>query len=291
MLLPNHYGPGRFGLSFELFPPKTPAGEESLFAHVGHLMAFRPSFITCTYGAGGSTRDKTLEIVHQVHRRYELPVASHLTCVGSTQDQLRAYLAEARRRGVAYIVALRGDPPRGDAVFQPVAGGLRYANELVALIRSEFAEFGIAVAGYPETHREAPSPEADLCNLKRKVDSGADVVITQLFYHNADFFRFRDRCQAAGIHVPIVPGILPVTNLSQIQRITSLCGAGLPAEFVARLGQQDDEGWQFQVGVEFATRQVEELLAAGVPGLHFYVLNKSQATSGVLRALKFEAAG
>ena len=162
-------------------------------------MAFRPDFITCTYGAGGSTRHKTLDIVEQVQRQFGCPVASHLTCVGSTVDELRAYLREAAQRGIDNIVALRGDPPKGETQFKPVAGGLTYANELVALIRGEFPQFGIAVAGYPETHREAPSPEADLENLRRKVDAGADVVITQLFYDNDDFFRFRDRC-AAGRH-------------------------------------------------------------------------------------------
>lgn len=285
MPLSDAYGPGKFGLSFELFPPKTPAGEEAMFAHVEQLLAFQPSFVTCTYGAGGSTRDKTLEIVAQVRRRHRLPVASHLTCVGSTVEQLRLYLTEAQRRGIDYIVALRGDPPRGDSHFKPVPGGLRFANELVSLIRSEFAGFGIAVAGYPETHREAPSPQADLQNLRRKVESGADVVITQLFYNNADFFRFRERCESLGIRVPIVPGILPVTNLAQIQRITSLCGAMLPADFLTRLGEQENEEWQFNVGIEFATRQVQGLLSAGVPGIHFYVLNKSQATSAVLRAV------
>jgi methylenetetrahydrofolate reductase (NADPH) len=285
MSLAKTYQPGRLGLSFELFPPKTPAGEEAMFSHVRQLMEFKPSFITCTYGAGGSTRDKTLEIVEQVKRRHQLAVASHLTCVGSTVDQLRAYLQEAQSRGIDYIVALRGDPPRGDTQFRAVAGGFSYANELVALIRREFPGFSIAVAGYPETHQEAPSPEADLENLRRKVASGADVVITQLFYINDDFYRFRERCERAGIRVPIVPGILPVTNLAQIQRITSMCGAKLPQEFLARLGESDDEEWQFNVGVEFATRQVQDLNQAGVPGIHFYVLNKSQATSAVLRAI------
>jgi methylenetetrahydrofolate reductase (NADPH) len=286
MSLKQYYGPGKFGLSFELFPPKTPAGEGSLFTHVEQLMAFQPSYVTCTYGAGGSTRSKTLAIVEQVRRRFQVPVASHLTCVGATTDQLRAYLAEARQREVGHIVALRGDPPHGDTEFRPVPGGLRYANELVAMIRAEFSEFGIAVAGYPETHREAPSPDVDLQNLKRKVESGADIVITQLFYDNRDYFGFRDRCEALGIRVPIVPGILPVTNLAQIQRITSMCGAVMPPDFIARLGERDDEDWQFQVGVEFATRQVAGLLSAGVPGIHFYVLNKSQATSAVLHAVR-----
>lgn len=278
------YGPGKFGLSFELFPPKTPQGVTSLFQHVDRLMEFRPSFITCTYGAGGSTQETTLEIVARVHREFGLPVATHLTCVGRTVEQLRQYLSAARAEGIENVVALRGDPPRGDTSFRPVPGGLRYANELVALIRSEFPDFGIAVAGYPETHQEAPSPEADLANLKRKVDAGADVVITQLFYNNDDFFRFRERCEAVGIGVPIVPGLLPVTNLAQIQRITSLCGAKLPAEFVRRLeAAGDDAAAQFAVGTEFATRQTQALVAAGVPGIHFYVLNRSEAAAEVLR--------
>jgi methylenetetrahydrofolate reductase (NADPH) len=285
MSLAKHYVPNRLALSFELFPPKTPAGEEAMFTHVAQLINFRPSFITCTYGAGGSTRDKTLEIVTQVKERFGVPVASHLTCVGSTVEQLRTYLAEARRRGVDYIVALRGDPPQGDATFKPVPGGLQYANELVSLVRSEFSEMGIAVAGYPEKHREALSLEIDLQNLHRKVNSGADIVITQLFYTNEDFFRFREHCQRLGIRVPIVPGILPVTNLAQIKRITSLCGAILPDRFIAKLSERDDEQWQFDVGVEFATEQVRGLIEAGVPGIHFYVLNKSQATSAVLQAV------
>jgi methylenetetrahydrofolate reductase (NADPH) len=286
MKISQAYGPGKFGLSFELFPPKTPAGDAELFHHVGRLMEFRPDFITCTYGAGGSTRAKTLEIVEQVNRRFACPVAAHLTCVGSTVDDLRGFLREALARGIGNIVALRGDPPRGQASFTAAAGGLSYANELVALIRGEFPDFDVAVAGYPETHREAPSPEADLQNLKRKVDAGAHVVITQLFYNNDDFWRFRQRCRTAGIGVPIVPGILPVTNLAQIQRIASLCGACLPPAFQEALEKEagNPEG-QFAVGVEFATRQVRELIEGGVPGMHFYVLNKSPATSAVLQSV------
>lgn len=283
------YGTGRLGLSFELFPPKTAVGEEALWTHLDELVSFKPSFITCTYGAGGSTRDKTLGIVAEVRRRYGVAVASHLTCVGATVGQLREYVSEAQRRGVENIVALRGDPPKGETSFQATAGGLRYANELVAMLRGEFPEFGIAVAGYPEKHQEAPSAAADLANLKRKVEAGGDVVITQLFYNNADFFRFRSDCVKTGIRVPIVPGILPVTNFAQIQRITSLCGACLPEEFVAALTAcGDDEQRQFETGVEFATAQVQELLDANVPGIHFYVLNKSQATAAVLRAVRMQ---
>lgn len=280
------YGPGKFGLSFELFPPKTEQGEVSLFEHVARLVEFRPSFITCTYGAAGSTQDKTLQIVTRVRRDFRLPVATHLTCVGRTVDQLREYLRQARDESVENVVALRGDPPRGDTEFRPVEGGLRYANELVTLVHGEFPDFGIAVAGYPETHQEAPSPEFDLANLQRKVDAGGDVVITQLFYGNDDFFRFRDRCDALGIHVPIVPGLLPVTNFAQIRRITSLCGAKLPADFISRLEEVgDDAPAQFAVGVDFATRQTQALVEAGVPGIHFYVLNRSEATAAVLSNL------
>jgi methylenetetrahydrofolate reductase (NADPH) len=275
-----------FTLSFELFPPKSSAAEEALWDNLKHLMAFQPDVVTCTYGAGGSTRDKTLDIVEQAKKRFGVRVASHLTCVASTVEQLRGYLTEVQRRGIENIVALRGDPPKGEASFTPVDGGLRFASELVELIRRDFTGLGIAVAGYPEMHQEATSAQADLENLKRKVDAGGHCVITQLFYDNADFFRFRQRCQELGISVPIVPGILPVTNLSQIQRITSLCKANLPEDLVAELGQNDEAEWQFNVGVRWAARQVQELIDAGVPGLHFYVLNKSPATAAVLNQVR-----
>jgi methylenetetrahydrofolate reductase (NADPH) len=288
MKLSAAYGSGKFGLSFELFPPKTNQGVTSLFQHVARLVEFRPNFITCTYGAGGSTQELTLEIVARVHREFQLPVATHLTCVGRTVEELRKYLRVALASDVENVVALRGDPPRGDTVFRPVVGGLRYANELVSLIRGEFPEFGIAVAGYPETHQEAPSPDIDLANLKRKVDAGADVVITQLFYNNEDFFRFRNRCAAIGIGVPIVPGLLPVTNFAQIKRITSLCGAQLPGPFVRRLEEAGDVAdAQFAIGVDFATRQTQALIDAGVPGIHFYVLNRSEAAGEVLKNVRF----
>lgn len=282
MSLSSYYQAGRFGISFELFPPKTAEGERSLYRHVERLLEFAPNYFTCTYGAGGSTRDKTLGIVRTIKSRFNIPVASHLTLVGSTVAQLRDFLQEAREKEVDYIVALRGDPPQGQSEFVPVDGGFHFANELVELIRSEFPEFGVVVAGYPEKHIEAASLEVDLGNLKRKVDSGADIVITQLFYDNEDFFRFRDRCQQLGITVPIIPGILPITNFGQIQRITSLCGANLPKQLVASLDQLESAEDQHRVGVEFATSQVQSLIDEKVPGVHFYVLNKSQATGEVL---------
>ncbi len=284
MSIKDAYENGRFGLSFELFPPKSPESEAMMWQTVEDLMAFDPVLVTCTYGAGGSTRGTTLDVIEGVRSRHAVPVASHLTCVGSSIDELRDYLREARDRGVEAIVALRGDPPKGEMSFTPAAGGLRYASELVALVRGEFPEFGILVAGYPETHQEAVSADADLENLKRKCEAGGDVVVTQLFYDNADFFRFRDRCAAIGITQPIVPGVMPVTNYAQIRRIASLCKARLPDAFTRAFEAAGaDDAAQFEAGVEFAARQVQGLLDGGVPGIHFYVLNKSPATARVLR--------
>jgi methylenetetrahydrofolate reductase (NADPH) len=287
MSIADAYGSGQFGLSFELFPPKTAEALVSLEHHVAELAKFNPSYITCTYGAGGSTQDRTLEVIGGVRQRHNLPVATHLTCVGRTPPELHAYLTRAAELGVENVVALRGDPPKGESAFKAVEGGFGYANELVAFIRKEFPKTGIAVGGYPETHQEALDAKTDLANLKRKIDAGADVIITQLFYINEDFYRFRDRCAELGINVPIVPGLLPVTNGAQIQRIASLCGAKLPAAFVAALEQhKDDPAGQFEAGVDFATRQAADLMKAGIPGIHFYVLNKSEATKRVLTALR-----
>ena len=282
MIPSNLYQPGEFTLSFEFFPPKTEKGETNLYRHVETLMEFQPDFVTCTYGAGGSTQSKTLDIVTNIKNQFDLPVASHLTLVGSTADQLREYLEKAKSVGVDHIVALRGDPPKGSDTFQQTEGGFQYANELVELLNSEFNNFGVFVAGYPEKHREASSMEVDLDNLKRKVDAGADAIITQLFYCNDSFFRYRDLCESRGINVPIVPGLLPVTDLKQVQKITSMCGAKLPDDFVDALGGTDKP---FEVGVEQAVAQIESLQAEGVSGLHLYVLNKSQVTVEIMRRL------
>lgn len=287
MTIQDFYTNGRTGLSFELFPPKSETGDESLFEHLRSLIQYAPDYITCTYGAGGSTQGRTLDLISRVKTEFSVPVASHLTVVGSTREQLEAYLGDAHSRSVDYIVALRGDPPQGDDQFRPVAGGLAYANELVELIKGSYPDFGIAVAGYPEKHREAPSMDTDLDNLKRKIDTGADIIITQLFYDNQDFFRFLDLCEQKQINVPIVPGILPVVSLKQIRRIASLCDAKLPQSFIDQLEQAEDPAEQLQVGIEFATRQVAELLEHDVCGLHFYVLNKSESTSRILENLEF----
>ena len=254
----------------------------ALFSQLGDLMRFKPDFVTCTYGAGGSTQGKTLEICRRLKQEFNLPVASHLTVVGSTCEELNQYLEDAKNSGVDHIVALRGDPPNGATEFKPVERGLRYANELVTLIRDSSFDFGVAVAGYPETHQECASPELDLINLKRKVDAGADVVITQLFYNNDDYFNFVRQCEELEITAPIIPGIRPVTDLGQIRRLASMCGSKLPDEFIQQLAKEDNPEWQFEQGVNFAIKQVQELIDYGVPGLHFYVLNKSRATLKVL---------
>ncbi len=286
MRIDEIYEPSRLGISFELFPPKTAAGEVHLFEHLAELVEFRPDYITCTYGAGGSTRDKTLNILERIRKDFGLPVASHLTCVGSTVDELRDYLRKAGALEIGAVVALRGDPPQGETDFVQPEGGLRYANELVELIHEEFPGFAIIVGGHPETHPEASSFNIDVDNLKRKVDAGAGVIVTQFFFNNSVFLKFRDKCTSAGMNVPIVPGILPVTNLAQIERFTKLCGATLSPELLTRLeGQGDDRKGQFDVGVYWATRQVEQLIEEGVPGVHFYVLNKSRATAQLLNAL------
>lgn len=276
-----------FVLSYELFPPKTDDGTVALEENLRALFKFKPNFVTCTYGAGGSTRDKTLDTLARVQKiGGTTPVASHLTCVNATVDNLREYLRRAEAQGIRNIVAIRGDAPKGQTSFQVTKGGLRYGSDLVKLIRSEFPSFGIAVGGYPEKHPEALDPDTDLQNLKVKVGNGADVVITQLFFDNADFYRFRDRCDAVGIEVPIVPGIIPATSYEQINRMTGLCGAKLPKKFRDDLEKASpDAEAQYTVGVAHAIAQCEDLKQQGVPGIHFYVLNKSRATSEVLHAL------
>jgi methylenetetrahydrofolate reductase (NADPH) len=287
MSLASHYTNSRCAISFELFPPKTESGMKALCANVRRLQEFSPSYFTCTYGAGGSSQEMTLEVLRRVREITALPVASHLTCVSATVGQLEAYLSQALSQGIDYIVALRGDPPRGTDKFQATAGGLRHANELVELIRDRFPGFGIAVAGYPEVHQEAPDAQCDLDNLKRKVDAGADIVITQLFYDNADYYRFRDRCAAAGIRVPIVPGILPVTNFEQALRIASMCGARIPQPLQEAMNACDGAEEEFAVGVEHARDQTLDLIEHEAPGIHYYVLNKSEAAAALLDGMKW----
>lgn len=286
MRIGDIYRENGFGLSMEVFPPKTPAGDATLHHTLERLAVYRPAFISCTYGAGGSTRDRTIDWCVDVQQRLTMTATAHLTCVNSSRNEMIEWLALAHGRGIRNIMALRGDPPQGQQSFQPVEGGLWHANELVALIREQLPDVGIGVAGYPEKHPEAPDPAADLENLKRKVEAGADAVFTQLFYVNDNFFDFRDRFEQAGIGAPLIPGIMPITEFARIKRITSLCGAAIPNDLADRLeAAQDDKPAQFTIGVEHAIHQCRQLIDRGAPGIHFYVLNRSRACEEILNDL------
>ncbi|MEZ6125318.1 MAG: methylenetetrahydrofolate reductase [NAD(P)H] [Planctomycetaceae bacterium] len=287
MRLPEVFSTQPFAVSIEIFPPKTAEGDEALRSHMRSLLQYQPAFMSCTYGAGGSTRDRTISWCREIQGDFNRTAMAHFTCVGSTREDLLQWLDDAAKAGIQNIMALRGDPPQGESTFKAVEGGLRFANELVELIRGHSSEFGIGVAGYPEKHLEASSLEVDMQNLKRKVDAGADAVFTQLFFENSNFFRFRDRCGELGIQIPVVPGIMPITDFARIKRITSMCGTVFPPDLASRLeAVQDDADAQFEIGVEFAIAQCEELRRQGVPGIHFYALNKSQACDRILAALR-----
>jgi len=287
MRLPEIFASNPFVVSIEIFPPKTDSGEEALRRHLQTLVTHQPAFISCTYGAGGSTQAKTVSWCREILNDLQRPAVAHFTCVNSTREQLNQWLDEAQAAGIRNIMALRGDPPQGQETFEAVDGGLSYANELVELVRSHPGDFGIGVAGYPEKHIQAPSPEVDLENLKRKVNAGADAVFTQLFFDNECFYRFRDSCDQLGITCPVVPGIMPVTDFARIKRITSMCGSSFPEDLSSRLeAVQEDADAQFEIGVEHAIKQCEALRESGVPGIHFYALNKSQACQKILESLQ-----
>jgi methylenetetrahydrofolate reductase (NADPH) len=272
--------------SFEFFPPKTEEGERNLYNALAELRPLDPAFVSVTYGAGGSTRDKTIEIVRRIKQDYELEAMAHFTCVSATTEQLRDTLDQMVAVGIDNVLALRGDPPAGQEQWTKTEGGLEYSRELVELIRHDYP-FSIGAACFPETHIHASSREDDLRHLKAKVDAGAQFLITQLFFDNAAFFDFVSRARAIGIEVPIVPGILPITNIAQLERITGLCGAAIPAPLLAELrAREGDEAAVRDFGVAYATLQSAELLAGGAPGIHFYTLNRSPATRAILSALR-----
>jgi methylenetetrahydrofolate reductase (NADPH) len=280
------YSDGNFGLSIEIFPPKTAEGDESLRQTLKELVPFRPAFVSCTYGAGGSTSKRTVEWCREIQDSHQLSATAHFTCVGGSRAELLDWLTFAWNEGIRNIMALRGDAPAGQTEFKVVDGGLKFANELVTLIREHFPEMGIGVAGYPEKHPEARDFEVDFENLVRKVKCGADAIFTQLFFDNQSFLRFRDRIGHVGLNVPVVPGIMPITEFARIQRITSMCGASMPTSLGSRLeAVKEDKQAQYEIGVEFAIAQCRELIDQGVPGIHFYFLNKSQAGREILNAL------
>jgi methylenetetrahydrofolate reductase (NADPH) len=277
---------GRPAFSFEFFPPKTEAGERNLYAALSELRTLDPSFVSVTYGAGGSTREKTIEIVKRIRDEYGLEAMAHFTCVGATVPQLRTTLDEMAQAGIDNVLALRGDPPAGQEQWTKTEGGLEYSRELVELISGGY-EFAIGAACFPETHIHAESPQADLEHLAEKVDAGVHFLITQLFFDNGLYFDFVERARAIGIELPIIPGIMPITHAGQVQRMASMCGASIPDGLRRELEARDENPEaMLDFGVAYATLQCAELLAGGAPGIHFYTLNRSPATRAILSALK-----
>lgn len=296
MLIADRLQHKRPVFSFEFFPPKTEKGEASLLRSLERLAPLSPDFVSVTYGAGGSTRARTLEIVRRIKRQFGIEAMAHLTCVGSTRDEIASVLDALGEAGVHNVLALRGDPPKGQDEFVATEGGFRYASELVEFIARR-GDFCIGAACYPEVHPEAESATADLTNLRRKVDAGAQFLITQLFFDNLKFFEFSREVTAAGIDVPVLAGIMPVTNAAQVERFTKMCGASLPGRLRQRLTTDGEDPQEvFWTGVSYAAWQCRELLTppsndpfgrprGSVAGVHFYTLNKSPATRAIFQIL------
>ena len=289
MRIEELFGRGRPVFSFEFFPPKTDEAGLELLRTVADLRELvAPDFVSVTYGAGGSTRGRTVELVSRIQSELSLTAMAHLTCVGHTKDELSQILGRLERRGIENVLALRGDAPKEaqGAGFTPTPGGFAHASELMEFIRGSY-DLCVGGACYPEKHPEAPSAEDDLRFALHKVRSGACFLISQLFFDNEHYFRFVESAREAGIEAPIVPGIMPITGVAQIERFTQMCGARIPPELHARLRRyQDDPSTVMAIGIEHAIRQCRRLLEGGVPGIHFYTLNKSHATRSILAAIK-----
>ena len=270
--------------SVEFFPPKDEEGGQRMLKTASLIQPYQPDFVSITYGAGGGTRTTTMRYAKILQEEHGFEVMPHLTCVGHTRDELLEILEDFARAGFSNIMALRGDPPKGETEFKTVPGGLSYGSELVSLIRENFPDFGIGVGGYPEKHPEAPNSQTDLFNLKTKVEAGADFITTQLFFDNQVYFDFVKQCEAVGITVPILPGLLPVLSLGQVRRFCAMCEARLPIPLENSLEAQSDENQQ-EVGTKWASKQVKELLEGGSPGFHLYALNKSASTLAILKGI------
>jgi methylenetetrahydrofolate reductase (NADH) len=283
--LADLYARARLTLSVEFFPPKTDKGEENLFSEIEIIKRLHPGFCSVTYGAGGSTREKTVELVDTIHTGCGLEVMCHLTVIGQSKDEARGILQNLKAKGIENLLALGGDPPQGMTDWRPHPDGFHHAIELVQEA-IKLGGFSVAVAGFPEVHPRAVSRDSDLKFLKEKVDAGASAIITQLFFDNDDFFRFADDLSKLGVTVPIVPGILPILSASQVRRFTSLCGSKIPRSLEEQLVRfDDDDDAAVQLGIEYATRQCEALIKYGVRGLHFYSLNKSYSVQAICRNL------
>jgi methylenetetrahydrofolate reductase (NADPH) len=273
--------------SFEFFPPKSESGVAQLFTTLRELSDLEPAFVSVTYGAGGSTRQMTVDLVSAIKRETGIEAMAHLTCVGHTRDELAEILDKLRAAGVDNVLALRGDPPQDQGEFVKPADGFGHANELMSFIRERDLPFCLGGACYPEAHLESEGLEHDLAHTRAKVDAGAEFLITQLFFDNAFYFHFVERARKAGITVPIVPGLMPITNIAQIERITRMCGATMPMRLrLALEKRKDDPEAVLQLGVAHATLQAADLLANGAPGVHFYTLNRSRASRMIVTALQ-----
>jgi methylenetetrahydrofolate reductase (NADPH) len=276
----------RPAFSFEFFPPKTDEGQRTLEGSLEILKDDSPDYVSVTYGAGGTTRNRTVEITKSIKRDLGIEAMAHLSCVGEPAERLVEILAEIDSAGIQNVLALRGDPPHGEDSWRPHPGGLSYSVELIRLIRERF-DFCVGAACFPETHPDAPDRASDLGYARAKVEAGASFLITQLFFDNELYFDFVEDARAAGVDVPIIPGIMPITNYGQIKRFTEMCGASIPDELAAQLdGRADDPEAVAELGVAYATLQCSDLLARGAPGVHFYTLNRSPATRAILAALR-----
>jgi len=279
-------GQGKPTISFEFFPPKNEAGFAALYKAIDELHPLHPTYVSVTYGAGGSTRAKTVELVARIQTDLKIRSMAHLTCVGHTADEIGGILDELWKAGIANVLALRGDPPQGQSTFVATEGGFANADELVKYVRQR-QDFCIGVAGYPEGHPQCINKTRDLEYLKRKVDNGANFVVTQLFFDNADFYRFRDQARASGITVPIIAGIMPILNVGQIKRFVSMCGSKIPQPLLTRLeGLEPNLEAVHDAGVGYAAEQCKDLLSNGCEGIHFYTLNRSKATVQICKELK-----
>jgi len=286
MKIGNLFAEKKWTLSFEVFPPVREGNLESLYQTVKALKKLRPDFISVTYGAGGSTRDMSIEIASKVKNEFEQEVLAHLTCIGSTKDDISRILDEMREAKIENILALRGDPPQGEEQFVRTEGGFGYANELVEFIRSG-NDFSIGVAGYPEGHIESPDLETDLKHLKGKVDAGADFVVSQLFFINDVFYRFRDRAMKIGIRVPLIPGVFPILNYKQMKKCIALSNASVPEKLESKMIRLQDKPEETEkYGIEYAVRQVEDLIRNGVQGLHLYSMNRSEHVVQILTEVR-----
>ena len=279
----------RPAFSFEFFPPKTEADSDALFLTISDLTPLKPASVSVTYGAGGTTRDRTHQLVVRLASETNLTVAAHLTCIGSSRDEIQAILERYDQNGICNILALRGDPPRSASGWQATPGGFQYAAELVHFIKSRFPHFGVGVAGFPEGHPATPNRLQEIEYLKAKVDAGADYIVTQLFFENRDFYDFVERCELAGIRVPVIAGIMPVATRSGMVRMAELAaGARIPASLLKAVARCTDDAAVEKTGIHWATEQVRDLLDHNVRGIHFYTLNKAKATQQIYQTLNME---